>query len=110
MINYEYYIDFENKSEDALKYCKKIILELKKSKLFYVGISINPEERYNDHFEEKKLKNMFVLASVNTKLKAENVEKKLLKRFDIKNNLNISPGGEGIDDGHEKYYIYIMFY
>jgi len=41
------------------------------------------------------MKNMYLLCEVPNKLKSEKLEKKLIKRFSIKNNVNQSGEGKG---------------
>jgi len=109
-IDEQYQKDFTNLTE-MTKYCRDIIKQLKKSKKFYIGLTENPEQRLKEHIEKKKMKNMVILCKIPGKYKNKTIllETRLLKRFDINNNLNeIQEGGGGIDDA-EYHYIYVLF-
>jgi len=105
MIDAKYLMIFQNE-RDSYNYCRNMILHLKRNKQFYIGSSANPEERLKDHVKDKNMKNMYLLCEVPNKLKSEKLEKRLIKRFSIKNNVNQSGGGEGIDEGIN--YVYLL--
>ncbi|MBA43227.1 MAG: hypothetical protein CMF62_04350 [Magnetococcales bacterium] len=90
---------------------KDSILQLKKYKKFYIGVTKDPEERIKDHYNNKelKLKSMFVLCRCQNNTTAKKLEDKLLVRFHNKKNcLNKTQyGGGGVDEGIN--YIYVAF-
>lgn len=108
--NYTYLIDYTDLKK-SYNYCRDIIVKLKKSKKFYIGCTENPQDRLNDHYNEKKMKTMYVLCKIENRKKAISLEKKLIKKFkkNKKTNkcVNQSGGGEGITE--EINYIYVLF-
>lgn len=104
-----YFIEFSN-INDTYRECVKNIIQLKKTRLHYIGATINPEERIERHIEEKKMKNMYLLTKTENKLQAEKLEKKLIERFKRESNtnkcINQKGGGEGIVEGEN--YIYLL--
>ena len=109
MINKQYLTEYK-KAQDSYKHCVNQIVSSKGNKHFYIGSSANPEERLKDHVKDKNMKNMFLLCEVPNKLKSGKLEKRLIKRFSIKNNVNQSGGGEGIDEGIDEgiNYVYLL--
>jgi hypothetical protein len=105
--NYSYYKEFNTRHE-MYTHCVEIIIKLKNNKKFYIGITYNPTDRLKDHIEEKNMKIMHVLTKTKTKDQTLKLEQELIERFDIKNNINQSGGGEGIE--YDENYIYVLFY
>lgn len=106
MIHDEFLKDYEN-AKISYKYCVDKILELKKYKKFYVGVTHDPKIRLKEHAKEHAMSHMYLLCKVPTKSKTKRLEQKLIKRFNTKMNINQSGGGEGITE--EVNYIYVLF-
>lgn len=107
MINRENIELFSN-LKDSYRHCCKTILELKKSKKFYIGATENPDERLGDHEEGKGMHKMYLLCYVKNGNKARKLEQKVIGRFLGKKNCkNESKGGEGLNDGPN--FIYVLF-
>jgi predicted GIY-YIG superfamily endonuclease len=108
-IHSTYFTEFSN-INDTYRECVKNIIQLKKTRLHYIGATNNPEERIDRHIEEKKMKNMYLLTKTRNKIQAEKLEKKLIERFKRESNsnkcINQSGGGEGIIEGEN--YIYLL--
>lgn len=94
---------------DCIKYCIDKINELKRHRIFYIGISKNPLERLLQHVDNNDGYNlMYILSSVPTKNDAIYIEQQLIRHFRECDKLgNIGDGGEGIKD--TKNFVYVMF-
>jgi ribonuclease HIII len=107
--NQNYLTDFTN-IKDSRKYCIDKIIELKKTKKFYIGATHDPNERLKDHKNEKKMKHMFLLLELQNRDDTITMEKILINRFSknkrILNDIQ-GGGGEGLIEGIN--YIYILF-
>ena len=90
----------------SYNYCVSKIMEYKKNKEFYIGATHEPVERLNTHYNEKGIKNMYLLCKVPTRSKTIKLEQKLIDRFNTKKSLNQGGGGEGIRDDIN--YIYLL--
>ena len=106
MINYDFLFDYDN-VDDSYRQCVQDILFLKGHKKYYIGATNNPDMRLQEHENDKDMHNMFVLCRVFTLAKAKLLETKLIHRFDNKESMNQSGGGEGLTEGIN--YIYILF-
>jgi len=113
MVNYDHLFAY-NDAKTAYQMCAQKVREIKGSKkIFYIGATDNPEERFNNH--QINLPNMYVLCSTSTKSKTEKLEEKLIRTFGkLKKNYhmknNNTPqigGGEGLV-GNGPWFIYIM--
>jgi predicted GIY-YIG superfamily endonuclease len=93
-------------AKTAYRHCREKIILLKKNKPFYIGATNNPDDRLKQHINNN-MSTMHVLCKVPTKIKTENLEKKLIKNSHTKLMINQSGGGEGLNDGIN--YIYILF-
>lgn len=106
MINYDFLFDYDN-ADNSYRKCVQYILFLKEHNKYYIGATNSPVGRLEEHEKDKDMHTMYVLCKVLTLAKAKSLETKLIHRFDNKESMNQSGGGEGIVDGIN--YIYILF-
>ena len=87
------------------------LVELKKSKKFLIGSTHSPDDKLTYHTDTNKMKNMYLLYKTDNYNRATKMEKKLLERFSkIKNYINIEDqSGGDLEDGHNEYYMYVIF-
>lgn len=89
MLNTDNQIDYDN-MKDSYKHCADTIRSLKGQKVFYVGVTANPQECLDAHVADKNMKKMYTLCKVNTLRRADSIGKKLLNVFGkLKNNWNV---------------------
>lgn len=78
--------------EESYRLCVKKIIELKGTKIFYIGASKDPFAVLKDRISrgDKIMSNMYVLCKIDNKKNTERLEDKLMSRFgEKKMNTNI---------------------
>lgn len=106
MINYDFSRDYVD-AKNSYNHCVDAIMHLKGYKQYYIGATNSPSERLKEHEIDKDMHTMYVLCNVPTLAKTKSLETKLIRRFDNKECINQSGGGEGLTEGTN--YIYILF-
>jgi predicted GIY-YIG superfamily endonuclease len=108
-VHYEYLREDFTTIKEMYKHCIDCIMELKKTRHFYIGFTTDPSNRLDVHIEERNMGNMFILVKTHTQSQSIKLEQRLIKRFNSTAHtnrcLNQGGGGEGITgDG----YIYLL--
>lgn len=105
---YEFYADNFTKRKDMKRHCKKIIIDLKRSRHFYIGVTNDPTRRLKEDFENHNMETMYVLTKTNKMKQSIKLEQELIKLFiETKFNINQSGGGEGIK--YDEMFVYVLF-